>query len=71
MDALEVFGRNVRRLRTEQGLTQEQLAELAGLNLTDVGRIERARRDPGVRVVMKLADGLGVPVAKLFDGVGD
>jgi len=69
-DILEAFGRNVRRLRLELGLTQEELAERAGLNLTDVGRVERARRDPGIRVVVKLADGLGVPVAKLFEGIG-
>ncbi len=69
-DVLEVFSQNVRRLRIERGLTQEQLAERAGLNLTDVGRVERARRDPGVRVVVKLAHGLGVSIATLFEGIG-
>lgn len=60
----------MRRRRTEQDLTQEQLAERAGLNPTNVGRVERGHRDPGVGVVVKLADGLGVSVATLFDGVG-
>lgn len=66
MDALEEFGRNLRRLRQERGLTQERLAELSDLHLTDVGRIERAERDPGVRTVAKLANGLDVPLIELF-----
>lgn len=66
MDPLDEFSRNLRRLRQERGLTQERLAELSGLHLTDVGRIERAERDPGVRTVAKLADGLSVPTSDLF-----
>lgn len=66
MDALEEFSHNLRRLRKERGLTQERLAELSGLHLTDVGRIERAERDPGVRTVARLASGLDVPVRELF-----
>jgi transcriptional regulator with XRE-family HTH domain len=66
VDALEVFARNLRNARIERGLTQEHLAELADLHMTDVGRIERAERDPGVRTAAKLAKGLGVPLADLF-----
>jgi transcriptional regulator with XRE-family HTH domain len=71
MESLEVFAANVRRLRTERGLTQEHLAEEAGLHLTDIARIETLRRDPGVKVVAKLALGLGVPAGRLFDGIPD
>ena len=60
---------NVRRLRTERGLTQERLAEIAGLHMTDIARIETLRRNPGVRVVGKIALGLGVPTSQLFTGV--
>lgn len=56
---------NARRLRSERGLTQEQVANAAGLSLSDVGRIERGERDPGVRVLTKLAHGLGVEVEDL------
>lgn len=69
-DPLEAFAANVRRLRKERGLTQERLAAEAGLNMTDIARIETVRRDPGVRVAVKLAQGLGVPVADLFHDVG-
>lgn len=69
MEPLEAFAANVRRLRTERGLTQERLAELAGLHMTDIARVETLRRDPGVKVVAKIAYGLGVPTADLMQGV--
>lgn len=68
-DPLHRLGANVRDLRHARGLTQEQLAHAAGLSLSDVGRIERAERDPGVRVLVRLARGLDVPVTRLLDGV--
>jgi len=69
MDPLEAFAANVRRLRAERGLTQERLAQQAGLNLTDIARIETVKRDPGVRVSAKLARGLGVPLSELVQGL--
>ena len=69
MEPLEAFADNVRRLRKERGLTQERLAELSDLHLTDVARIETLRRDPGVKVVAKLAYGLDVPASDLLKGV--
>jgi transcriptional regulator with XRE-family HTH domain len=66
---LDAFAANVRRIRHERGLTQERLAELADLHLTDIARIETRRRDPGVKVVAKLAHGLGVPTSALLEGV--
>jgi transcriptional regulator with XRE-family HTH domain len=69
MEPLDAFADNVRRIRNEQGLTQERLAELADLHLTDIARIETRRRDPGVRVLAKIAYGLGVPAAELLGGV--
>jgi DNA-binding XRE family transcriptional regulator len=55
MEPLDAFAANVRRLRHERGLTQERLAELADLHLTDIARIETRRRDPGVKIVAKIA----------------
>ena len=68
-DPLRQLGANVRALRHARGLTQEQLAHASGLSLSDVGRIERAERDPGVRVLVRLAHGLDVPVTRLLDSV--
>jgi len=69
MEPLDAFAANVRRLRKERGLTQERLAELADLHMTDIARIETQGRDPGVKVLAKIAHGLSVPASKLLDGV--
>lgn len=69
MEPLEAFAANVKRLRAERGLTQERLAELADLHLTDIARIETARRDPGVKTVAKIAFGLQVAASDLLAGV--
>jgi transcriptional regulator with XRE-family HTH domain len=69
VEPLAAFAANLRRLRTERGLTQERLAELADLHMTDIARIETLRRDPGVKVVAKIAQGLGVPASELMDGI--
>ena len=69
MEPLEVFAANVRRLRTERGLTQERLAELADLHMTDIARIETLRRDPGIKVIAKIAGGLEVPASELMAGI--
>jgi transcriptional regulator with XRE-family HTH domain len=69
VEPLEAFAANVRRLRQERNLTQEALAHKADLNLTDIARVETLKRDPGVKVIAKIAYGLGVPTAALFEGV--
>lgn len=68
-DPLPLVAANLRRLREQAGLTQDALAERASMDASELRRIEGARRDPGVRVVTRLARGLGVAVSELFDGV--
>jgi transcriptional regulator with XRE-family HTH domain len=60
------LGRNVRRLRSQRGLTQEQLAFEAKIDLTYVGGIERGRRNPSLLVMARLADALAVSLPKLL-----
>jgi transcriptional regulator with XRE-family HTH domain len=68
-DPLPRVAANLRRLREQAGLTQDALAQRASMDASELRRIEGARRDPGVRVVTRLARGLGVSVSELFDGV--
>jgi transcriptional regulator with XRE-family HTH domain len=68
-DALATVAANVRRLRHERALTQDALAERASMDASEVRRIEAARREPGVRVITRLANGLGVHPGELFEGV--
>lgn len=55
MRMAETFGINVRRVRLEQGLTLEVLAEEVGLAYSYVGEIERGRRNPTLDVVERIA----------------
>jgi transcriptional regulator with XRE-family HTH domain len=68
-NALATVAANVRRLRQERELTQDDLAERAQMDASELRRIESARREPGVRVLVRLARGLEVPPGELFDGV--
>jgi transcriptional regulator with XRE-family HTH domain len=68
-DPLPRFAANLRRLRGEKGLTQDALAQAASMDAAEVRRLETARRDPGVRVLTRVARGLGVAPAELLDGV--
>jgi transcriptional regulator with XRE-family HTH domain len=61
-----IVGRNVKKLRQSKGLTQEQLAFAAEIDLTYVGGIERGRRNPSLLVMARIADALSVPVQKLL-----
>jgi transcriptional regulator with XRE-family HTH domain len=65
MDWRQIVGRNVRQLRQDRGLTQEQLAFEAQLDLTYVGVIERGRRNPSLVVLVRLATTQGVMPADL------
>ena len=60
------FGARVRSLRLASGLSQEQLAERAGLHRTYVSSIERGHRNVGLDNILDLAAALGVPAADLF-----
>jgi transcriptional regulator with XRE-family HTH domain len=62
------FGREVRRRRLEQGLTQERLAERAGLTSSCVVRTEGGHRNLSLSTIAQLAQGLGVSVAELLPG---
>jgi len=67
MEWARVVGANVRRLRRDRGLTQEQLALDAAIDLTYLGGIERGRRNPSVKVLGRLADVLRVHPRDLLD----
>jgi transcriptional regulator with XRE-family HTH domain len=62
----EQFGRIVRKLRESQGLTQDELAELAEVSGTYIGFIERGDNVPTLTIVLQIASALGVRVADLL-----
>ena len=66
MDWDGVVAANVRRIRKERGLTQEQLALQAGIAMRSVGMIERAEASATAGMLGKLADALVVSPAEFF-----
>ena len=60
MDMRKLVGRNVKRIRQEKGLTQEQFAEVSGFSQQYISSLERGRRNPTVVTVYELATALGV-----------
>lgn len=67
MDIRQRLARNLRRLRTAQGWSQEDYADRAGIHRTYVSDIERGARNPTIIVLEKLASPLGVSAGSLLD----
>jgi transcriptional regulator with XRE-family HTH domain len=60
------FGQKLRLVRQEKGVSQEKLAELAGLHRTYVSSVERGERNISLVNIEKLAKALSVPLAELM-----
>lgn len=65
-DVLIRFGENLRKIRQRVGISQERLAELAGLHRTYVSSIERGERNVSLLNIERLAKALAVPMSKLM-----
>jgi transcriptional regulator with XRE-family HTH domain len=63
-----IVGRNIRRLRRERGLSQEDLAAEIGVHRTYMGGVERGERNLTLRSLERLAERLGVSPLSLLDG---
>ncbi|MDT0343870.1 helix-turn-helix domain-containing protein [Streptomyces litchfieldiae] len=61
------LARNLRRLRTDRGLTLDGLAARAGISRGMLIQIEQARTNPSVGTVVKIGDALGVSITTLLD----
>ena len=66
MNIIKVFGTNVRRYRTQLGLSQEKFAEKCGLHRTYISDIECFRRSISLDNIQKIADAFEIETYKLF-----
>jgi transcriptional regulator with XRE-family HTH domain len=67
----EILAENIRRLRKSTGLSQEELADRAGLHRTYISSIERCERNVSLENIFLLAVALGVEPAVLVTAVKD
>jgi transcriptional regulator with XRE-family HTH domain len=65
-DLPAAIGQRVRKLRQALGVSQEELAERAGLHRNYVGSVERGERDIGITALGRLARALDVSLAEFF-----
>lgn len=65
-EQLHHFGETIRKLRQEQGLSQEAFADLCGLDRTYVGGVERGERNVSFVNIQKIARALKTSMSDLF-----
>ena len=65
---LRSLGQEIRERRTQKNLSQEALAQLAGIHTNVVGRLERGIYNPTVMVLFAIAVKLNVSLQELFAG---
>ncbi|WP_433941855.1 helix-turn-helix domain-containing protein [Paenibacillus lautus] len=63
---LKLIGERIKHLRKEQGMTQEELAEKAGINASYIGTVERGERNISIETLEKIIEGLGVSSTAMF-----
>ena len=66
-DIIKRIGLNITIMREQHGLTQEKLAELAGLHRAYIGQIERGEKNIGLKNLEKIAKALNVNIRVLVD----
>jgi transcriptional regulator with XRE-family HTH domain len=68
-EALAIFGRNLKRARKRQRLSQEDLGAIADVHRTHISKIERNLCEPGAETVARLIVALSLEGGPLFAGV--
>jgi len=66
MKLKKIFSNNVRKYRIKQNMSQEELAEKAGLHRTYIGSVERGERNITINVMEKICIALGMSIIDLF-----
>lgn len=65
----QIIGRNIRALRDANGQSQVQFAEMIGISRPYLNQIEKGKMNWSLKMLVKIADGLDVPITLLFEGL--
>ena len=60
------FGSFLAQLRREKGMTQKELAERTGIDQADISKLENGTRNPSLKLLKRLADGMGMDLKLVF-----
>jgi transcriptional regulator with XRE-family HTH domain len=63
---LDILAFNIRDLRLNLGISQEDLALRAGIDRTFVSKIERSQANPSLKILVRISKELSVPLIRLF-----
>jgi transcriptional regulator with XRE-family HTH domain len=69
--ASKAFGKRLKELRVELGLSQDDVAREADVHPTAIGRLERGSREPRLTTILRVAHGLKVPPGDLLDQLSE
>lgn len=62
MDLLEIYGKNLKKIRLEKGISQEKLADTINLHRTYISFLERGLRNPTLKTIELIAKSLDTEV---------
>lgn len=65
----ERVGNRIRELRSQTGLSQEKFASKIGMDRTYFASVELGKRNIALKNIEKIANGLGVTLSELFEGI--
>ena len=65
----DTFAQNLRRIRVARKLSQEDLSRLTEMHRTEISVLERGRREPRLRTLIKLSAALKVPLSEFVAGI--
>ncbi|MES2265572.1 MAG: helix-turn-helix transcriptional regulator [Bacteroidota bacterium] len=65
-EAIDIVSRNVRKYRTEKGVSMETLADLIGIEYSVIARLETKKSNPSISVVYAIAKALDIKPSLLF-----
>ena len=68
-NTLKKFGAKVREERLKRNLSQEELADIAGVHRTYIGMIERAEKNITLENIKKIGSALKISLSSLFEGI--
>ena len=69
-ELVKIVGQRIRNYRTQLGLSQEKLAELAGCHPTYIGQLERGEKNATLESIDKIASSLKISLSRLFENLG-